>query len=183
MLKSLTLSLALSLFAFAPLYAQDTQSPFHSGPVIAEYGSIADVDMTDPLPADASFKVAFDVSEAGEVGTPNRELVSVARFLNMHAANGVPVRNLKLAVVIHGGASTDLTNAQFYGKKNDGAANANADLIAKLQDHGVRVILCGQSAAGAGISRADLLPGVEMALSAITAHALLQQDGYTLNPF
>jgi len=27
------------------------------------------------------------------------------------------------------------------------------------------------------------LPGVTMALSAMTAHALLQQDGYTLNPF
>jgi hypothetical protein len=29
----------------------------------------------------------------------------------------------------------------------------------------------------------DLLPGVEMALSAMTAHALLQQQGYTFNPF
>jgi len=28
-----------------------------------------------------------------------------------------------------------------------------------------------------------LLPGVEMALSAMTAHAILQQEGYTLNPF
>lgn len=47
----------------------------------------------------------------------------------------------------------------------------------------MRVILCGQSAAASGIERVDLLPGVEMALSAMTAHALLQQDGYTLNPF
>jgi hypothetical protein len=28
-----------------------------------------------------------------------------------------------------------------------------------------------------------ILPGVEMALSAMTAHALLLQQGYTLNPF
>jgi len=28
-----------------------------------------------------------------------------------------------------------------------------------------------------------LAPGVEMTLSAMTAHALLQQDGYTMNPF
>ena len=33
------------------------------------------------------------------------------------------------------------------------------------------------------ITGGDLLPGVEMSLSAMTAHALLQQDGYTLNPF
>jgi intracellular sulfur oxidation DsrE/DsrF family protein len=48
----------------------------------------------------------------------------------------------------------------------------------------VRIILCGQSAAGLGLDEtADLLPGVEVALSAMTAHALLQQDGYTVNPF
>ncbi len=181
MTRFLIMMIALSLAA--PVAAQDAPSPFHPGPLIAEYGSIADVDMTDPLPADASFQVAFDVSEAGDVGAPTRGLISVARFLLMHAAHGVPEHNLKLAVVVHGAASTDLTNAIFYGSKHDGAANANADLIAKLQEHGVRVILCGQSAAGAGIARGDLLPGVEMALSAMTAHALLQQQGYTLNPF
>jgi len=52
-----------------------------------------------------------------------------------------------------------------------------------LTDKGVRVILCGQTAAYYDISNDDLLPGVEMALSAMTAHALLQQEGYTLNPF
>ena len=29
----------------------------------------------------------------------------------------------------------------------------------------------------------DLLSGVEVALSAMTAHAQLQADGYTINPF
>ena len=43
--------------------------------------------------------------------------------------------------------------------------------------------MCGQSAAGQGVKKTDLLPGVELALSAMTAHALLQQQGYTLNPF
>ena len=61
--------------------------------------------------------------------------------------------------------------------------NANAAIVAALLDNGVRVILCGQSAAAMGIAKSDLLPGVEMALSAMTAHALLQQQGYALNPF
>ncbi|HBH44411.1 MAG TPA: hypothetical protein DDY28_08390, partial [Hyphomonas atlantica] len=43
--------------------------------------------------------------------------------------------------------------------------------------------LCGQTAAYRDVTKADLLPGVEMSLSAMTAHAQLQQDGYTLNPF
>lgn len=48
---------------------------------------------------------------------------------------------------------------------------------------GVRIIVCGQSAAHYEVATGELLPGVEMALSAMTAHALLQQEGYTLNPF
>ena len=176
--------LALAALAVAtPAAAQDAPSPFHPGPLIADYGQIADVDMTSPLPADAAFKVAFDVSAEGKPDAPNRGFDSLARFLNMHVAAGVPEANLKLAVVVHGPAGVDLTNDPFYGARHDGAANPNADLIAQLQAHGVRVILCGQSAAAVGIARGDLLPGVEMALSAMTAHALLQQEGYTLNPF
>jgi len=33
------------------------------------------------------------------------------------------------------------------------------------------------------VGKDDLLPGVERVLSAMTLHALLQQQGYTLNPF
>jgi len=33
------------------------------------------------------------------------------------------------------------------------------------------------------VATEDLLPGVKMAVSAMTAHALLQQQGYTVNPF
>jgi len=56
-------------------------------------------------------------------------------------------------------------------------------LIKALTGKGVRIIVCGQSATYYDIENEDLLPNVEMALSAMTAHALLQQDGYTLNPF
>ena len=40
-----------------------------------------------------------------------------------------------------------------------------------------------QSAAWANVEKADLLPGVKMALSAMDAHAILQHQGYSLNPF
>ncbi len=47
----------------------------------------------------------------------------------------------------------------------------------------MQFVQCGQSAASNHIANADLLPGVKMSLSAMTAQALLQQSGYTLNPF
>ena len=130
------------------------------------------------IPPSQQFRVAFDVSVGADKGTLNRRIESAARFLNMHAAAGVPLENIELAVVVHGTASLDLTTDERYG-----GANANAGLVAALQKAGVRVIMCGQSAAARGISADDLLPGVELALSAMTAHALLQQAGYTLNPF
>jgi len=101
----------------------------------------------------------------------------------MHAKAGVPEKNMKLAVVFHSKGSFDLTRDEFYGRQYDEASNANAEIIKALTDKNVRIILCGQTAAYYGIKNEDLLPGVEMALSAMTAHALLQQEGYTLNPF
>ena len=109
---------------------------------------------------------------------PGRALVTPARFLNMHVAAGVPEENIHLAVVVHGGAYRDLLNAESYG-----AENPNAPLIEQLIAHGVTIELCGQTAAYRDVSEDDLLPGVTISLSAMTSHALLQQQGYTLNPF
>ena len=92
----------------------------------------------------------------------------------MHTEAGIPLDQIQIAIVVHGGAARDLI---------DRSDNANAPLVAALIDAGVSITLCGQTAVHRGISASDLLPGVDMALSAMTKHALLQQDGYTLNPF
>ena len=91
----------------------------------------------------------------------------------MHARAGVDPERIEVAVVVHGSAVHDVS----------GDDSGSADLVAALVDHGVRIIVCGQSATYYEVGTDDLLPGVEMALSAMTAHALLQQQGYTLNPF
>ncbi len=151
---------------------------FKAGPVIKEYGNVAAVPSAPPIDAITRFQVAFDVATAAEPGKINRQLESAARFINMHVAAGVPKESLKLAMVVHGAAAIDLTRDAKFG-----SANPNAGLIAALQEAGVSIQLCGQTAAARDISADDLLPGVTMALSAMTAHAQLQQVGYTLNPF
>ncbi len=151
---------------------------FKTGPLITEYGRVTVVPGAEPLAANTVFNVAFDVTERGEKDAINRRLESAARFLNMHAAAGVAPENMKLAVVVHGPAVLDLTNDTVYG-----GDNKNADLIKLLLANGVTVHVCGQSAAYQNVNAEDLLPGVKMAVSAMTAHALLQQQGYTLNPF
>jgi intracellular sulfur oxidation DsrE/DsrF family protein len=96
----------------------------------------------------------------------------------MHALAGVPDAYVSVAIVVHGPAAMDLVN-----EAKRGGPNPNAPLIAELVAAGASIQLCGQTAAARGITQDDLLPGVTLSLSAMTAHALLQQDGYTLNPF
>ncbi|WP_379922557.1 DsrE family protein [Erythrobacter sp. R86502] len=178
---AMTIALA---FVATPLAAQDT-SAFKPGPVLTEFGAHAPVPGIESLPADAQFAVAFDVSTpAGESG-PNRGFDSAARFLNMHVAHGVPQENIRLVVVVHGKAALELlTNAAHAANPRSlQGDNPSANLVEALLAEDVRFILCGQSAAAYGIKPADLMPGVEMSLSAMTAHALLQRDGFTVNPF
>jgi intracellular sulfur oxidation DsrE/DsrF family protein len=161
-------------FGFAAPAAAQDMSAFETGPVLDEFGPHAPVPGVDQLPADAEFQIAFDVSEpAGESG-PNRGFMAAARFLNMHVAAGVPEENIRLVVVVHGKASRELLSADD---------NPSRALVEALLAEDVRFVLCGQSAVAYGIEPQDLIPGVEMSLSAMTAHAVLQQRGYTVNPF
>lgn len=172
---------ALAILA-TPVAAQD-MSAFHAGTAITGHGKIASIDSDMPIPEGTILRVAFDTSTAKE-GTVNRSLDSAARFINMHVEAGVPVENIHLAIVVHGPAVFDVVSDAAYARKYaDATTNPNTAIVAALLEKGVEIIVCGQSATAQNVTKADLLPGVKMALSAMTAHALLQQQGYTLNPF
>lgn len=180
MIRGLAVAAALSLAPVAHAGPDD----FTYGPVFDRYGRVADVPGAEPLPDGTVLRVAFDIADAAEPGEVSRRLDSAARFINMHARAGLAPMDVQVAIVLHGRAAWDVANADWYAARQDGAENANADLVAQLIDlGGVRILVCGQTAAFYDITGDDLLPGVEMSLSAMTAHALLQQDGYTLNPF
>ena len=155
---------------------------FHAGTVITEFGKVATIDSDMALTDDAAWKHAFDVAP-GKKGELNRGIESAARFINMMAEAGVTGERLKIAVVVHGPAVFDVSSTTRYASKYDGADNPNAALVAALVEAGVEIWVCGQSATAHDVSKTDLLPGVKMALSAITAHAELQRQGYSLNPF
>jgi intracellular sulfur oxidation DsrE/DsrF family protein len=172
------LTIITSLFA-ASLNAQ--VPAFQDGPLIKGFGETAPVP-THTVSKDAKFEVAFDVANAAEIGKVNRKFDSLARFINMHAAAGVKKENIHLALIVHGTAIFDLLNNENYQQKYS-ADNSNLALLQALMENNVRVILCGQSAAARGLDISQLVKGTEIELSAMTAHALLQQNGYTVNPF
>ena len=176
MIRSISLVVAAAVFLVSPSIAGPDD--FHAGKLVSEFGKVASIEAAPELAEGTVFRVAFDIGEGAEGGKINRRIESAARFLNMHGEAGVPAENINVAVVVHGSAAMDLVNDARFG-----GTNVNAGLVQALVEAGVTIELCGQTAAYRDISEADLLPGVTMALSAMTAHALLQQDGYTLNPF
>ncbi|MCE9686451.1 DsrE family protein [Shewanella sp. AS16] len=179
-----TLVLGLGLL-LSPLTAMAGLDAFQPGPVFKTYGRIAKVDTSWGIPQGMKFKVVFDMSKAAQAGELNPGLDSMARFINMHVAAGVKPEDIELAMVVHGAAVVDLSNQAFYARQHDGSdkVNANAALIKALSAQGVHFYVCGQSAAYYGLGREALLLSVDMALSAMTAHAVLAGSGYSLNPF
>ncbi|MFT4732756.1 MAG: intracellular sulfur oxidation DsrE/DsrF family protein [Gammaproteobacteria bacterium] len=156
-------------------------SSFKEGPLITDFGKNATVS-THTVSKSAKFKVAFDIGSPADAGEVNRKFDSLARFINMHVGAGVDKENIQLALVVHGKASVDLLDHTTYQKRHK-LDNPNKALLQALMNNNVRVILCGQTAAAYEIDIKQLVEGVEIELSAMTAHALLQQDGYTINPF
>ena len=175
----IALTASLLLFSATTISAPED---FSKGPVFKDYGENTAIVGGLINPEAQQFKVVFDISDQTTANGPSRQFNSVARFINMHVRAGVPIDNIEVAMVIHGKASFDLMNDKAHSAKFE-KPNSNTELINLLTKFGVTVFICGQSASYHGVSADQLNPNVEMSLSAMTANALLQQSGYTLNPF
>ncbi|MDX1493111.1 MAG: DsrE family protein [Longimicrobiales bacterium] len=169
--------------ASAPALADAQERATRSGPVIQSAGAVFQVDPDVETPSDVDYRVAFDVATpAPSPDRLNPSLNTPARFLNMHAQAGVPEDRLAAALVVHGGASFELLDDEAY-RSRFGVDNPNGDLLRELIAKGHPVILCGQSAASRNVPTDQLIPGVEVALSAMTAFVILQEQGYRVNPW
>jgi len=180
-------------FRFAPLLLAllftgaaakaDDGAMTDSGPAIDGYGptyGIPDRDVA--LPVDFKFRAVFDAaSYAGKTSSLNTTLVSAARYLNMHARNGVAVENMQLAVVIHGAAVRSILNSESHNERYD-EENPNLELVTRLHEAGVKFYVCGQSLTFGGFNKNELVPEAKVALSAMTMLTVLQSEGYALLP-
>lgn len=174
-MKTLLTGFSLLLTSISTLAAEPA-------PVIKDFGYFYNVPAHVSDLNQAQFKIAFDVGDGAEKGAQNNHINSLARFINMHVAHGVKPENIQLALVVHGGASVDVLENSFY-KARFNKDNKTEALIKQLLANNTQVYVCGQSATHMKVAAEQLIPGVKMALSAMTAHAQLQQQGYTLNPF
>lgn len=171
-------------FAVAPVAAsaQSLSTPTR-GPMIEGYGPVFAIPDADFAPTDVEYNLVFDVVQtAEEPSQVNRRIETLARFLNMHAAAGVPAENMNLALVVHGPAGKDLLDHAGYQARY-GMDNPNVPLLEALADAGVAIYICGQTAYSRGLPKSELAEPVQMALSAMTALAAYQAKGYGLIAF
>jgi len=123
-----------------------------TGPVIDNYGPVFAVpEGSYNLLPDQQYKVVMDVGKGPEdPAALNRSIESAARAA---------------------------LNDQAHAKHFD-VPNGSKGLVEALGKAGVDIYICGQTAAYYGYGPDDLLPQVTMAVSAMTVHVRLQQEGY-----
>lgn len=154
------------------------------GPVVPSFGPVLPPpEGSYNLDAEQHYRVSMDVAEIADFpDEENRKFVSAARFLNMHARNGIPAENLEFALIVHGKAAKDLLTDEAYEARYN-EQNPNTPLLEELSAAGVQIYLCSQTVGFRGMQPEEFSPAVTMSLSAMTAHVRLQQEGYTLIPF
>lgn len=172
--------LATVLLIGAASAAAAEKSPM--APLIDGYGKTVPVANAGERPDPSmDYKIVMSVTKAGEAGAPPPALEKAARLANLLAESGVPASHRHIVVVLHGAATAVVLTEAGEKARNKGA-NSSAELVGKLTAAGVSVHVCGQALAGAKISQSEVLPGIQVDLSALTTLSTLQLKGYALIP-
>ncbi|WP_456376508.1 DsrE family protein [Lutibacter sp.] len=155
-----------------------------TGPIIENYGKVYSVENPDLLlKRDTEYRVIFDIfTDKSKENTVNPLLNTVARYLNMHAQQGISLNNMKTVVILHGAATKSTINAISYQKKYN-TNNPNTEIMEALKKANVEIYVCGQSYVANGFTIPEKSPNVKLALSALTVLVEYQSNGYQIINF
>jgi intracellular sulfur oxidation DsrE/DsrF family protein len=150
-------------------------------PIIPNAGGVV------PLPAAAEqprqgAKVILDVTANATPVAVNAGLDRTARVLNLYGAAGLRAGDVKIVVVLHGGAVKSVLSDSEYKARIGPATNPNLPLIRALRKAGVEVFVCGQALHAAGFDEADVAEGISVADAFLTVIINRQTDGYAYVP-
>ena len=127
------------------------------------------------------YKAVFAVTRPSRgAHDPDGGLTPVARAVNVFASAGVPLDHLKFVVLIYGMDASPMVLDNAHYRKRFGKDNPSLKVIHELTKAGVKVVVCGQALAGAGIRHSWVDPDVTVALSALSTMVILQDRGYAL---
>ncbi|MCF6212859.1 MAG: DsrE family protein [Flavobacteriaceae bacterium] len=154
------------------------------GSVIKNYGKFYNIQNPDfKLNLHKKYKVIFDIRKTtNDVNVGNPLLDIVARFVNIHVAQGVPLENLDIVVVFHGSATKDILSQAAY-KEKFRKKNPSLNLLKELNKIKIKIYVCGQSALHYNIQRNDVAKPVQFTLSALSVLTEYQSLGYQIIDF
>ncbi|HET6145636.1 MAG TPA: DsrE family protein [Candidatus Acidoferrales bacterium] len=164
---------ALLIAISGPAMAQTAQVlPIPEAPVAANIPSAHE--LPDP---NLTYRIAFGIKNpAPKIDEINPGLISVARYFNTLALNGVPADHRKIVVVFHG--APIFLNNDAYKARNEGHDNPNIALIRSMKKAGIDFRVCGQELLAMKIDLESVLPEVQIDLWAMTTVTNLQTRGY-----
>jgi intracellular sulfur oxidation DsrE/DsrF family protein len=155
-----------------------------AGPVIQSAGPSFAVDSPSfVIPARHDYKAVYVISAGGgDTAKVNEQLVTLARFYNATVRNGHDESRVHAAAVFHSNGWQAVLNDSAFAARF-GKPNPSRRLVEELLLHGATLVLCGQTAGRAGVRVDEMLPGVKLGVSAITALEYLQSQGYRYIPW
>lgn len=178
LLKAALFSAALFLSQFT--FAQ-TASQF---PLVKGFGGIYEVpEATERPDPSLDYKIIVDMTTGPEDPKQiSRWVDNVARLMNLHGLAGVKKDQMHVKVVIHGGAIfTTLNNSEYNSRYQ--VDNPNLPVYEALKGAGVEVFVCGQTLRARSLTKDNILPGIEVAHSALTTITTYVPQGYTMLKF
>ena len=96
----------------------NSQAQTPSNLIVADYGTISDIDNVVDPNADLEYRIVIDLKAASpDPSRINPGLNNVARMLNLHAAGGIKPENLKVTTAIHGSATYTVLDNVGYREK------------------------------------------------------------------
>jgi intracellular sulfur oxidation DsrE/DsrF family protein len=164
------------------LAADPTGTPDFNHPLVQDYGAVVDIPGAAERPRKGT-KALLDLTSEERTGEVLKGLDRAAAIVNLYEQAGVgPSRGMKLAVVVHGPATKYVLVDEAHAHRTGEAANPNAELIRRLKSAGVEIYVCGQALARQTYAATEVMPEVEIAVSAAIVHLNKQMDGYVLVP-
>lgn len=158
----------LTLF-FSIGYTQNiSKSPQNIIENFGETHYIENPDLT--IDKDKIYNVVFDIYTDKASGKEINPLINgVARFLNMHAKQGIPKENINVVISLHGSAAENAINT---------TNNLNIPLLKALAEADVKIYVCGQSLISRKLDRTKLSKDVKVSLSAMSVLVKYQSENY-----
>ncbi|MDX1795191.1 MAG: DsrE family protein [Hydrogenovibrio sp.] len=138
-----------------------------------------------PVQQKHDIRVVYDVNQDQQEAGIGKALYYVRGLLEAYKKQHVPMKEIHISVVVHGGAGYWLLKNKPYQNHvgNPFDVNPNKKVVQELIQHGVSVELCHVTMKAHGWTAKDVLPGVKIVFDAYTRMIDLQMRGYAYIKF